>query len=80
MNTTQNKETFEEWLARAGRPYTEVRYAGKPHECVAINVAGMGQSFYRDLFHLSDRAVTAVVSGPFVETQPRSLASEVAAT
>ena len=68
---SQSRQTFQQWLASAGQPYHEVRYAGKPHECLAVCAQTLPREFYVGLFHLSDYLVSAVVSGPFVELQAR---------
>ena len=62
-------QTLADWLKAAGSPHHETRYAGHPHECVAIQMRGLDGA-RPNLFWLSDYRVSASVSGNYVELQP----------
>jgi len=53
-------------------PYTETRYAGQPHECLAVCVDGLLITVASQLWSLSDYYVSARVSGNFVELMRRT--------
>lgn len=64
MNT--RTQTLAEWLIRNWNPYTETRFAGKPHEVIAVSMDGLDH-VRSSIFWLSDYRVSASVSGNFVE-------------
>jgi len=61
---------LSQFLADHGQPYTETRFAGQPHECVAVQMRGLDDVRWK-LFALTDYFVSASVSGNFVELQKR---------
>jgi hypothetical protein len=65
-----NNETLAQFLQRTGLK-AEVRFAGQPFESLAI--LPFPDAERPAAFRLSDYFVSASVSGPCLEFQPRSL-------
>jgi len=59
---------FSSWLLRNGYPYTENRFTGQPHACIAVNTQGLQIAEVGQLWDLIDYKVSAVC-GPFTELQ-----------
>lgn len=75
MKTSTSRRAFgtlADWQKLARDRYTETRFTGEPHECLAVNVDGLLMAVTSQLWNLDDWRVSAVVSGNFVELQKRT--------